>query len=482
MTRGASLFIGGKGVNNALRFLINLLLTRGLGTSQYGIYALGSTIMTISYGLANLGTDQSILRFIPEYDGDRANQNRVLGLASLTSFLGGVLAAAALYALAPVVTELTLGTPLLTDVLRLFAIILPINSLINIIKSLFKSLELPEYQVILENALPAIRLLAVGIALFVGASVVGVVAAIVVGFVLAFGFALMLAFSRTSFRPTLGNSRENLIEFYDFSLPLTVSQMGTILQRRIDILMVGFFLSGSAVGIYNIASVLSNFLLLPLTAFSQLFPPIASRLYANGERDELNSLYTRVTRWSFTLALLPTLGAALYTEEVLSIFGEDFADGGVVLSLFVLGQLTNVVVGPSGYVLMMTGHQYLTLVNEWTLGILNIVFNYLFITEFGFIGAALATALTLTAINVVRIVQVWYIEQLLPYSLKFLKPIAAGLGAGAVMYGLRFVLSGFPLLVVGGAAGAVVFVAGLVVLGIENEDREFFATVLPIGG
>ena len=482
VTRGASLFIAGKGVNNALRFLINFLLTNGLGTTLYGIYALGNTIMTLSYALANLGTDQSVLRFVPEYEGDRTDQNRVLGLASLTSLAGGVLVAAVLYVLAPTITEVTLEDPLLTDVIRLFAAILPVNTLINIVKSLFKSLELPEYQVLLENILPAIRLVVVGVALFVGASVVGVVAAIVVGFVLSFGFAVVLAVSRTPIRPTLGSSTDEIIEFYDFSLPLTISQMGTVLQRRIDVLMVGFFLSGSAVGIYNLASVLSNFLLLPLTAFSQLFPPIASRLYANGDYEKLESLYTRVTRWAFTLALLPVLGLGLYTGEVLAMFGEDFPAGSAVLSLFVLGQLTNAAVGPSGYVLMMTGHQYLSLVNEWLLGVLNVALNYIFIIQFGFIGAAVATAGTLTAINLLRIAEVWYTERLFPYSWKFVKPVLASLAAGVVMYALRFVLADFWLLLGGGIAGAVVFTATLFVLGIEREDREFFATVLPIDG
>ena len=459
------------------------MLTNGLGSRLYGIYALGNTISTLSYALANLGTDQSILRFIPQYDGDRVNQNRVLGLALLTSLLGGALISIVLYVFAPLITDLTLEDPLLTDVIRLFALAVSVNTLTNVIKSLFKGLELPKYQVVIADLVsPGIRLLLVGAALGLGASVVGVVAAIIVALVLTFGFALSLAYSRTSLRPTLENSRADLIEFYDFSLPLTVSQMGTVLQQRIDVLMVGFFLTGSAVGIYNIASVLAAFLVLPLIAFSQLFPSVASRLYTKGEHDELNSLYTRVTRWAFTLALLPALGAALYPEEVLSVFGRDFATGGVVLLLLAVGQLTNAAVGPSGYVLMMTGHQYLSLINEWTLGILNIVLNYVLILEFGFIGAALATAGTLVTINLLRIAEVWYTERLFPYSLKFLKPIAAGLGASVVMYGLRFILSGFPLLVAGGFIGTVIFAAGLVILGIEDEDREFFATILPIGG
>jgi O-antigen/teichoic acid export membrane protein len=400
VTRGASVYFLGTGANKILRFIINLLLTRWLGAALYGIYTYGNTLMSMASILTRLGTGKSILKFIPQYEGDRANQNRILGLAYATSFVASLIVAAGLYLLAPTITELTLGRPLLTDVLRLFAIILPFNTFINIIASVFQSIELPEYQMLSSTvALPAFRLVTIGVAIVLGASLIGVVAAMIVAWVLTFGFAVALFLSRTDFRPTFRSSRKEMSEFYNFSVPLTFSQAGSFFQNRVDILMVGFFLSGSAVGIYNIATVLSRFLTMPLLGFSQMFPPIASRLYTNGELAELESLFARVTRWSFTLSLLPFLGALIYRREVLAIFGETFATGAGVLALFAFAQLTNATVGPSGYVLMMTGHQYLTMVNKWVLGVSNIVLNYLFIMEFGLIGAALATASTLSAVR-----------------------------------------------------------------------------------
>ena len=94
-------------------------------------------------------------------------------------------------------------------------------------------------------------------------------------------------------------------------------------------------------------------------------------------------------------------------DRSLSIFGQGFAAGSEVLSLFVVGELVISVVGPSSYVLTMTNHQYLRMINEWGSGILNVVFNYIFITQFGLIGAALATAGILAFVNIVRVIEVW---------------------------------------------------------------------------
>ncbi|WP_458189071.1 oligosaccharide flippase family protein [Haladaptatus sp. NG-WS-4] len=498
LSRGASFFFVGKGLDNALRFFLNLLLARGLGGVLFSVYTFAFVVLQFVQVLTNLGTDQSILKFIPQYEDDPRKRSLMLGLAYLTSLVAGVVVAVVLYFAAPMVTQFAdeAFRPYLTDVLRVLALVLPLNTLTNCIKSVFKSLELPEYQVFIVNVMvPVTRIAMVGIALLLGAELFGVVAATVVATALVFVVAVWLVLQKTDLRPSFRATRDDAVEFFDFSLPLTLNQAGYVLSNRVDILMVGFLgayiASPDAVGIYKIATVLAGMLILPLSAFSQLFPPIASRLYSNGEMAALESLYRRVTRWSFTMALFPAIGAIVYANELLTLFGDGFTDGEIVLLLFVVAKLTNASVGPSGYVLMMTDHHYLTLVNQWVLGVFNVVFNYLFIKEFGLVGAAIASATVIASVNILRVAEVWYTEGLFPYSKKYVKPVFAGLFTAIVMLGSKFLLTEYVSLpvsgalddlllgAVGGLVGLAVFVAALFVLGIEQEDREFAADYLP---
>jgi uncharacterized membrane protein len=57
----------------------------------------------------------------------------------------------------------------------------------------------------------------------------------------------------------------------------------------------------------------------------------------------------------------------------------------------------------------------------------------------------------------------------------------AGLVAGAVMYGwiLFSPLSGFVLLFIGASTGAIAYVLVIIAIGVEAEDREFFAEFVP---
>ncbi len=479
ITRGASVFVVGKGLYDVVEFALTLLLTRWLGASRYGIYAFGRTIVEVCAIFTNLGSDKALMRYLPEYADDPNRRDATVGMAYATSLVGGGIVGAALFLSAPAVTALTLDEPLLTPVLRVFAGVLVLETMIRIVSYTFRALERPEYDVLLSKvAYPTIRLAGVAAALVLGYSLLGAMAAIGLSAIAGTLIAASLFLARTDLEPAPPASTGAAAEYYGFSIPLTVKDAGSFLYNRVDVLMVGFFLSATAVGVYNVAVLVATLIALPLQAFNQLFPPVAASLQSRGERDELEAVFTTVTRWTFTCSLVLATGAVVYAPEILGLFGPEFVAGTTVLSLFVLAQLVNNAAGPSGFVLMMTDHQYLLVVNQWTFGVANVVLNYVFILRYGLVGAAMATAAVLAALNVVRVLEVRYLEGMTPYARSFTKPIVAGTAGAAVMLLSRELLSGLPLVFVGGATGVLAVALVLLVLGIEDEDRELFAAAL----
>lgn len=481
ITRGASMFFFGRLLSHGLKFGLSILLTRTLGASLYGIYAFATTILSFAIILARMGSGKSLLKFIPSYEDQPSHRNRLVGLAYLTALLGSTFIGGVLYISAPKISSVTLDTPLLVETLRILSLALPFNTIIKLTNAVFRGSEVLEYQVLIEDIVyPVVQICVVGAAFLLGYSLLGVVSALALSAVLVCLVTVSLLLSETAVTPSVQvrPSRSDLGEFYNFSLPLAFKDLGSLLYNRVDILMVGFFLVDSSVGIYRVSVLLASLVVLPLTALNQLFPAIASRLYSDGQVGELNSINETVTRWSLTAAIPPALVSGIYSSELLRIFGPEFTAGYVVLILFVFGQLVDSAAGPAGYLLMMTDNQYLSLINQWVLGILNVVFNYFFIIEFGLVGAALATASILILLNVTRVVEVWYMEGLLPYSTKFWKALLAGVTAGVLMVGVARVLTGYTLLVAGSTVGVLSYVSLLLVFGIEQQDKEFFAEVL----
>ncbi len=481
ITAGASLYFIGKITSNGIGFLFNLVLTRSLGATLYGVYAYAMTLISLAIIFSRVGTGKSVLKFIPEYENDPERQQKMVGLAYLTALVGSTVSGVGLYFFAPTITAYTLDNSLLTDVLRIFAVVLPFKSVLALTNAIFRGQERMELQVITDNiARPVFELLVVLIAILLGYSLLGVVYALAIGSILLAAFAISLLLAKTEIYPQIVASRtkSDIHRFYNYSVPLTLKDVGQYLYKRVDVLMVGFFLLEADVGIYQIAILIAGFLTLPLSGFNQLFPPVASRLYSNDNMNGLNQIYKKITRWALTISLIPGLIILIYAEEILSVFGNEFIAGASVLILFTIAQLTNCAVGPSGYLLMMTEHQYLNLLNQWTLGVLNVILNYIFIMQYGLIGAALATASVLVFINLLRLVEVWYTERMFPYSVEYWKPLATGLLSGLVMYSFSIYFEGLLSLFFGAAAGTTIFIGCLLLFGIETEDRDFLKSLV----
>jgi O-antigen/teichoic acid export membrane protein len=476
--RGAGFYFAGRISRRLIGALTNVILTRTLGPALYGIYAYISIVFRFVRIFTELGGDMTIIRYLPEYRDNATKQRMVVTLAYITSLIASIIMSVSVYYAAPMISRFTLSDPLFIDVLQIGALIIPFTTLSNITLSVFRGVERMKYHVgISDVASPIFRLIFIGGAVVLGYSVIGATAGLIVSAILTFGVGIFVLFRTTDLTrpvyPTTSEARNH----YSYSVPLTFNNLGNALYNQVDVLMVGILLSGSAVGVYRIAILVAGFLLLPLIALNQLFPAVASRLYQNGQSDELRNVYSTVTRWSFSIALFPTITVLLYGKEILRVFGEGFVEGQIVLALIALSKFTSSAVGPSGYLLMMSDHQYLTMSNQVGSGVLNIILNYFLIIEFGFIGAAVATASVLALINVVRLAETIYLEGLQPYRRTFYKPITAALPATIVLYAASIVLRQYVLLVVGTILGGAVYLFTLYLLGLEQDDTELFKKI-----
>ncbi|MFB6219640.1 MAG: oligosaccharide flippase family protein [Halobacteriaceae archaeon] len=347
VTHGAVVNGGGALAQRVLQFLVNLLLTQGLPVAVYGVYSLGDRFVRILARFAPLGANQSVVRFLPEYD-DPARRNRIVGIAYLTTAAASALLGGALWVAAPAANALTIDRPEFVGVLRLFALMLPAFAFVRVFANMFRALELVEYQTALMRVgVPAARLLAVVVALAAGFSVFGVVGAITLATTVLAALSLGLILRRTDLRaarPAVGESGE----FYNHALPTAVTNIGAVLRTRIDVVLIGFLLTSDAAGIYNVALVITGFIFLPLIAFNALLPAVASDLYTDGKHAALNAVYSTATRWIVTTTLPMAAITYVYRVELLDIFGPAYTRGAAVLAVFVVGRIVGNGVGATG--------------------------------------------------------------------------------------------------------------------------------------
>lgn len=466
--RGAALFTGGKLASQAFGFLAVAILTNTLGAERYGVYAFATTIIALTGSIANLGSDKAILRFLPIKD---TQQSTYWSFSVLISLLGGGAACVLLFTLAPVINTHTINHSLFPTTLRVFTILLLANIALQMSRSAFRALDRPELTTVAHQFVhPGLKVTIFGLLAAVTASYMTILLGLIAATLIAAALGIAILLAKTPIKLTWPTEIA-VRDYLDFSLPSAIKDVGSLLYTRIDILMLGALATASGIGVYQVAIVLGAVVALPLSGMNQIFPAIASKLYSDGNHAELERVFSSVTRWTVTVSLPIVIGVVVYRTEILSIMGEDFTDGGIVLSILLLGQFVNTAVGPSGFLLMMTDHQRLVMLNQWVFGVVNVGLNYVLITRAGITGAAVATTITLISLNITRLVEISVLEGWFPYTRAFVKPATAALAMTIILFGVKYVFSGLSGLIAGAIFGGLTFFAVLHLAGVSDTDR-----------
>ncbi|MFB6120072.1 MAG: lipopolysaccharide biosynthesis protein [Halobacteriaceae archaeon] len=472
IAHGAVVTGGGATLRQALSALTEFVLARGLGPVLYGVFAFGWRVVGLLLRFVTLGTMGTLQRDVPAFADEPTRRRRVAGLAYATTLATGAAIGLGMVLGADWLNAATVAHPEFPVAFRLFAAVALALGVLRIHVALLRAVGRAGPAVFLNRVLrPGVRLVTAAGALALGYSVAGVVAGLAAGTAALVVLAAPVVFERTGVRPTLRGAGAEARDFYDHAVPNALSGVGKLLQSRVDVLLIGALLTATAAGIYNVVLLFVAIGAIPLVAFNQLLPPVASGLYSDGDVETLDAVYTAVTRLIVTTTVPIVAVQLVFGRELLLLFGPSFGRGYLTLVVFLVGRLVGNAVGATGWLLLMTNHQYVRLALDWLLGLLNLVLSYLFVLEFGLVGAALGTSASLAVQNLIQVGFLLRLEGLYPFDATFLKPLGAGAAMAAAMAGLRTALAGPAAIVLGTAVGFVVFVAVLAALGVNPRDR-----------
>jgi O-antigen/teichoic acid export membrane protein len=469
---GAVVTAGGVSGQRALATAAEFALARGLGPVAYGVYALAWRIAQLCSRLVTFGSVPALQRYLPEYAADPDRQGVVAGLAYATTLGFGAAIAAGLWLAAPRIDALTVDDPAFPPTMRAFSFLVGLLGVVMVASAIFRAVGSARGEIAFNKLLrPGVRLVGALAALSLGYSVVGVAGAIVAATALLAAVAAPLSASATGVRPSLRGVRTEARRFYDHAAPVAMSSLGKVFQNRVDVLLVGALLTATAAGVYNVVLVLIAIAWIPLLSFNQLLPPVASELYADGRTETLNAVYTSVTRQIVTTVVPFIAALAVYGRELLGLFGEPYVAGYVPLVVYLGGVFVGSAVGATGWLLMMTDHQYARMALDWLLAALNVALTYAFVVRYGLVGAALGTSLAIAVQNGIQVVLLRRFEGLWPFDRTYLTPLAAGGVALLAMRAIRGLVPGRAAIVVGTAGGLAAYAAALRRLGVDPRDR-----------
>lgn len=426
VAENAALGVLGNIVLMLLRLGINLVITLSLGAGSYGIYVLAASILAILGVIARLGIPSAMIKFVSQYralnDIPRLKGTIYWGLSLVLVF--STVLCLGLFSLSHFLNLHIFHKPALTPVLKIMVLSLPFSCFGTVIFASLEGIKLIKYRVLVNQVLvPLCRLSCIALAIALGYQLRAVawsyVLALVLGTMLG-GFFLIKSFPEIPRKgPILYERRK--ITF--FSLPLLFAGVFHTILGRVSVLVMGYFLSATMVGIYATAQRFLPLILIPLGAFNTIFAPIISDLFTREKRKELESQFKIGAKWVFMTSLPIFTLLIFFSKQILSIFGPEFAAHSGAMIVLCIGQMIIAGTGSTGLTLTMTGRPHINLLNSALLCVTSIFLNIYMIPRYGIIGAAWVSAFSISMIQLLLLVEVWYLLGIHPYHLDFLKPI-----------------------------------------------------------
>jgi len=480
MSGGAVLVASAFG--NGLNYAFGIFLARMLGVDDFGLYALALTVFNMVSLTVLFGMDIGVVKFVSHHlEESQPTKARDTIVAALILTLGSGLAAAISLALlaGPIAVGLY-KKPDLVLCLFIFSAAIPLATVTNVLISALQAHQMVRFTILIKYMWEPIgKFLLAGCLLWAGFNLVGVLLAVVLVFAISTAIAVAALYRLTA-RLSEGPSMLGLQEaktLIAYCLPLTIANIFGVVAPRADILILGYWTKSEEVGVYLAAFQTAAILSLVLGAFVTGAAPILSRAWGQHGLARMQASYQTVSRLSIIVSLPIFCGLILFAKDILGIFGTEFIAGVPALIVLALGQIFNNATGAANSVLLMSGHSRLVMMNTVVMGIVLLAATAASIPLWGIIGAAFAASGTFIVINVIRVIQVWRLHRVQPYTWDLAKPLAAAAAASTIVSALRSldVLDQVPALWI---LLSLLYLAGLLLLKINQQDRLMLQSLL----
>lgn len=402
LARGSLTVLSVRVTSLLLMLALQVVLARLLGISEYGVFMVAFSWLTILGIVARSGLDNGLTRLVAEYRSQEL-WSRLKGVliwalkaASLGSICIAILASI-------VVWMVPLGVIAGNESTFWAAFIaLPFLALGTLRQGALRGFrhvgraDIPELIVRPAFMLVALSMFAAFLATL---SSTDAMVLTVASYMIAFGLG-SLYLSRaipSEVRQALPEFRVN--EWLRISLPLMFIQGMQVVLSRIDTVMLGVMTGPVETGAYSAAAQIATVVTFGLMIVNPIAAPLIAELYHRGKARELQSVVTLAARVTTVVMIASVIILVPLGSSILGLFGVGFDLGYTALLILLVGQVANALTGSVGFIMAMTGHQNQSALILAATVCFNIALNSVLIPRYGLNGAAIATAVSISISN-----------------------------------------------------------------------------------
>lgn len=410
-------------------FLCQFILVKTLTPADVGLFNLSFTISGLIGLVVLFGLDRSIVRYVAYYWGKGDRPREIGGILSSVNILL-VLISVTIPLFWFGADDLALHLfhkPALTPVLKVFILGVPFVTLTRLLMGVLQGYKRMKPLVLIEQiSVPALRIVGMMVVIAFTQTSKHVAYSFLIASVI--GCVLGVIFTGRFFWARKGDEQPILLHsaLLQYSWPLFGASLLNRTNTHTETLVLGILSSSEQVGFFTVSFKIAVTLTVIFQSINAIMAPFIAEIYSRGNIDRLAYQLKSVTRWIFTLTLPVALVIFLEAPDIMAVLKPEYIVGTPVLQMLTLSHLASVMMGPVAILLTMTRYARLNLLDLFLTLILSLILDFLLIPRYGAFGAAIAGTVSITFVNVLRLVQVYRNLGIHPYSWSTFKPILGG--------------------------------------------------------
>lgn len=401
LRRDASLAFVLRVAGAGLAYLLQILLARSIGEHGYGIFAFAWIWVIVLGRAGTFGFGESVVRFLPRYE-----QHKLPGAArAFLSSSRRIVAAGSILMALLAVAILQVSSAFLTSQyiwpLTLAMLCLPLFAAQELYEGIARAKGWNMLALVPVYVLrPVFILTAFAVFVLAGAAPTAEVAILAVVSALIAANLVQVFLVERRLRRACRKPRAPAAAgclWFKASLPLFMVHWCEEMLTNSDMLVLGFLVEPDQLAVYFAAT---------KTLILAAFVPFAvgvvigrrfSMHKADGDMEGLRLTARAAAAWTFwpTVAAVSLILALGY--PMLWMFGSAFTQGYPILVVLGAGFVLRAAFGQAEDLLIMLGHQRVSLYTAIAALAANLALNIILIPKFGLVGAAVATSITIVA-------------------------------------------------------------------------------------
>jgi O-antigen/teichoic acid export membrane protein len=243
------------------------------------------------------------------------------------------------------------------------------------------------------------------------------------GYFLKFAILFLIQWKNDRFSLAFSLNDLKLKEISSFGLFVFVGGASVMLVTRLDMMMIGSMLDLEQVAFYTVAFFIGNAIKVPGKSIAAISSPLVAKALEKQDYKETQTLYTKSSINQLIIAGVLFLCIWLNIDEIFSLLPAKFQGGKWVVFYISIAQLFNMITGINGTIIVNSKYYRYDLYTNVILVLTTVITNYFLILKYGIDGAAMATAISISLFNLIRLILIKVKMNMHPFSLQTIKTI-----------------------------------------------------------